>query len=162
MFWGGVTRCAVQGAMMSSQVAPYGVSQEALVHLSSSLLPALHAPDKPPVSMDSNAGSETEKSEQFLLRRVRSSSPNGQKEQKSPCQPVTAAPPQPLGSQDLNRPPSADTASWAERLCNTNFFNPCTRHSSKVYRRCEVCHSSVMACAHRLEILHGSHIRSCT
>lgn len=129
---------------MSSQLAPYGVSQHDLLHLSSNLLPTLHVPQKAPVSMESNADCETEKSEQFLLRRVRSSSPSGQKEQKSPCQPLTAAP-QPLGSHDLNRQPQAESASWAERLCHTNFFSPCAHHSSKVYRRCEVCHSS---CAH--------------
>ena len=127
--------------MMTSQLAPYGVSHEDILHLSSSMLPPLQVRDKPPVSMDSNAGSETNKSEQCLLARVRSSSPNDPEEQKSLCQPVTAAPQHPSmhqSSHDCDQQPSAAVAGWAERLCNTTFFNPCSRHSSKVYRRCEV------------------------
>lgn len=122
---------------MSSQLAPYGMSQHHLLHLSSNLLPPLHMAEKAPAPAESQQGSENEKSEHFQLQRVRSSSPSRQKEQNASCQAVNAAP-RPLGLHDLNRQPKTEQASWAERLCHTTFFNPCSQHSSKVYRRCEV------------------------
>lgn len=115
------------------------MSQHHLLHLSSNLLPPLHMAEKAPAPAESQQGSENEKSEYFQLQRVRSSSQSGQKEQDASCQAVNAAP-RPLGLHDLNRQPKTEQASWAERLCHTTFFNPCSQHSSKVYRRCECTH----------------------
>jgi hypothetical protein len=116
--------------MMSSQFVPYGMSHE-LLHLSSGLLTQAQppVPDKARPSIESTTtGSETEKSDHSLLQRM-CSAPSGEREPKSR---------EALTHHDLNRQAPAETVSWAEQLCHTNFFSPCARHSSKVYRRCEV------------------------
>lgn len=134
--------------MLSSQFVPYGVSHQLLDLSSGGLLtpaqPGIPEKTHARASTDSNTtGSETEKCDHTLLQRI-CPAPSGAKEQKSYSQ--TA---QPFANHDLNRQVSHDAASWAKRLCHTNFFSPCARHSSKVYRRCEVCvHAYTMVSMH--------------